>query len=324
MLTKCLLTVHWQRRWHRAAFEVSCGCPPDASLPQLSPCRVGLQLSNNIATSLPPVTDLCQPQLYTAVPSSDRKPGAHPMDLMCRQFAMPRAGLRFDHASKAVHACAECKPQRSQRPRALKAHLLSCWYSRPVTGAGSLDLKFSTIGKSRGNRRTGRERVMGGTRLARDVEACQKKLKATSASVAQSVDLKIRGSSVQFCLTLASGSQARIGIVFMAPDSYPNSPALACCDNDEAISAELTLINEYYEEVAPLPQLLSHIFRKLDAGGPAVCLQHAWRYESCLVNTRMPLVGSTHLKDCAAPCKAREAGCCLLEACGDGGLQTPS
>ncbi|KAK9806493.1 hypothetical protein WJX73_002810 [Symbiochloris irregularis] len=105
-----------------------------------------------------------------------------------------------------------------------------------------------------------------GTRLlARDVEACQKKLQGTSPSAAQAIGLKLKGSAVQFCVTLSSGSHARIEIVFMAPDSYPNSPALACCDNDEAISAELTLVNEHYEEVAPLPQLMSHIFRVLEA-----------------------------------------------------------
>ena len=110
---------------------------------------------------------------------------------------------------------------------------------------------------SRGNR--------GAKLLASDVDECKERIRLALGSEA-AAKCKLEDGTVQFQLTLPSGSQVVVDIILLMPDQYPHSPALACCNDDEAVSGQLALVNESYETDAVLPQLLTDIFRALKAG----------------------------------------------------------
>ena len=78
--------------------------------------------------------------------------------------------------------------------------------------------------------------------------------------------LRLEDSTVKFQLVLPGARTVSLAILFMLPDTYPNGPAMACCVEDESVSSALAALNEYYEDSATLPQIMSHIFRDLHAG----------------------------------------------------------
>ena len=105
----------------------------------------------------------------------------------------------------------------------------------------------------------------GASVLAGDVVKCRQKWAAADHQ-GHSSSLQLEDGAVKFQLAGPGGSLLSVSIIFLMPESYPDGPAMACCEQDETVSAMLAQVNEYYEDSATLPQLLTHIFRVLKAG----------------------------------------------------------
>lgn len=108
--------------------------------------------------------------------------------------------------------------------------------------------------------------VKGERLLASDFRACQQKWVTCTGAQHLSASLRLDDGSVHFQVPMPGGNSVAVSVLLLSCGSYPDSPAIADCQDDAAVSAKLAEVNEYYEESATLPAVLTHIFRVLRAG----------------------------------------------------------
>lgn len=100
-----------------------------------------------------------------------------------------------------------------------------------------------------------------------------RKLKDTAALLLQrkdEVSCPYRSISLEDGQTLKACFKAQkdvtVKICFLAPDAYPNSAALAFCEEDDVLSAKLDEINESFEDRATAEEVLAQICKLLKLG----------------------------------------------------------
>jgi hypothetical protein len=100
-----------------------------------------------------------------------------------------------------------------------------------------------------------------------------KNLKETAALLVQRQDEQAcpyRSISLEEGQTLKARFKAQkdvtVKICFLAPEAYPNSAALAFCEEDDSLSAQLDEINEFFETRGTAEEVLSQVCRLLKLG----------------------------------------------------------